>query len=74
MSLLAIPDILRAAGCKVQLAETWPSTPLGPMRTDTPAIVWHHDGSPVCPSPGGLSWITTSYAAGQPSAQLWVDT
>lgn len=67
-------DILRAAGCRVMIASTWPSKPLGPVPDPPRAIVWHHDASPPGPSPGALSWITSSYAGQKPSAQFWVDT
>lgn len=69
-----IPDILRAAGCAVEVEDTWDLEPLGPFPTANPKLMWHHDASGVGPSPGALGWITSSYRSGVPSAQLWVDT
>lgn len=72
MSILDWPGHLRAAGVKVQEHNSWRTNrPLGSLP-DRPKIVWHHDASPVGPSPGALDWIISSYNSKQASAQIWV--
>lgn len=71
MSILDWPDVLRAAGLDVYERPGWRTNqPLGPLR-GLRALYWHHDGSPAGPSEGAWNWITQSYDAAQPSAQLW---
>ena len=40
--------------------------------TQLRGIMWHHDASPAGPSPGALSWVTTSELA--PCGAIWIDT
>lgn len=74
MSVVDAPTILRNAGVQVVVEDTWTLTPLGAFPVSAPVIVWHHDASPVGPSPGALSWIKNAYRSQDPSAQFWVDT
>ena len=72
MSILNWPDHLRAAGIQVQEHNNWRNNrPLGNLP-DRPKIVWHHDASPVGPSPGALDWIINAYNRQDASAQIWV--
>lgn len=72
MSILNWPDYLRAAGIQVQEHNNWRNNrPLGNL-SDRPKIVWHHDASPVGPSPGALDWIINAYNRQDASAQIWV--
>jgi hypothetical protein len=74
MSILDWPDVLRAAGLDVYERPGWRTNrPLGPLHTPLRVIYWHHDGSPAGTSPGAWDWITSSYDAQNPSAQLWMD-
>ncbi len=74
MTVATAPDILRSAGLTAVVEDTWNLTPLGEFPAAAPVIVWHHDASPVGPSPGALDWIKNAYRAQDPSAQFWVDT
>ena len=72
MSILNWPDHLRAAGIRVQEHNNWRNNrPLGNLP-DRPKVIWHHDASPVGPSPGALDWIINAYNRQDASAQIWV--
>lgn len=63
------PALLRAAGYAVKETPGWLGRSHGPLRDLN--IVWHHDASPVGPSPGALNWMISNWNAS--SAQIWVD-
>jgi hypothetical protein len=74
MGIKQWPAALRAAGIQVREVNGFPNNDRGRPMPDHPAAVfWHHDATPAGPTPGALSWITNSYNAGSPSAQIWVD-
>lgn len=63
------PALLRAAGYTVVETPGWLSRSHGNLRDLN--IVWHHDASPVGPSPGALNWMISNWDVS--SAQIWVD-
>ena len=78
-----LPDVLRAAGVKVVTYPGWATRsslgkrnpgPAGPLATDRPALLWHHDASPRGDSPGALNWMRSQLLIpGAASANIWVD-
>jgi len=65
-------DVLRKSPIfpyKVEEHNDWKNKrPLGVLVPEY--LVWHHDGSPVGPSPGDVQWLIDSYNAKNPSAQI----
>jgi hypothetical protein len=76
MAIESWPAALRAHGIQVQLHNGFPNTPKpqGDLPDRIQAFYWHHDATPPGPTPGGLSWLISAYNAGNPSAQIWIDT
>ena len=77
-----LPDVLRAAGLTVLTYPGWETRsslsskgiPAGPLSTDRPAVLWHHDASPPGDSPGALRWMRDQLdRPGQATANIWVD-
>ena len=78
-----LPDVLRAAGINVVTHPGWATRsslgkrnpgPAGPLTTDRPALLWHHDASPAGDSPGALDWMRSQLdIPGASSANIWVD-
>jgi LysM repeat protein len=74
MGIKQWPAALRAAGIQVREVNGFPGNDRGrPMPNRPAAVFWHHDATPKGSTPGALGWITQSYNAGSPSAQIWVD-
>lgn len=77
-----LPDVLRSAGVNLLAYPGWETASsmygsgnrAGPLTTDQPGVVWHHDASPPGDSPGALSWMRQMLAKpGQATANVWVD-
>jgi hypothetical protein len=65
-----LPAVLRAAGIKVIDTAGWTGRSHGALPAKI-KVIWHHDASPVGPSPGALSWMISNWSSS--SAQVWVD-
>lgn len=70
-TLTDLPDVLRRAGRTVHLIEGWERRTTASPGFHPGALVWHHDASPVGPSPGVPEFMRRNY--GTAGAQLWVD-
>lgn len=71
MLITAYPDIVRREGLAVEVVAGFATRSHGQFTRNPPAIVWHHDASPVGPSPGVLGWMISNWDTA--SANAWVD-
>lgn len=71
MLITGYPDIIRSEGLAVGVAPGFATRSHGELERNPPYLVWHHDASPMGPSPGVLSWLIANWNSA--SAQCWVD-
>jgi hypothetical protein len=71
MLITSYPDYVRREGLAVEVVSGFATRSHGDIQRNPPYIVWHHDASPMGPSPGVLGWMLSNW--NNASANAWVD-